>query len=151
MRKSISLLCLGLFLTSVSTSAKVEHSLRYTKAQTYQAALRHLRVDAGYTVTEKDSDSGYLLFEYKDGAKTTSGSIEVVEREDSIVLIVQLPQLPLYRERMLAQGLLKKLHDDYGDPPRAKETPRKKENPEKTDKPEEEKKKLPSPPVQRAP
>jgi hypothetical protein len=52
---------------------------------------------------------------------------------------------------MLAQGLLKKLHDDYGDPPRAKETPRKKETPEKPEKSEEDKKKLPSPPIQRAP
>jgi hypothetical protein len=153
MRKSLWAFCLGLSLTSLNTAAKVEHNLRYTKAQAYQAALRHLRVDAGYTITEKDSDSGYLLFEYplNDGKKSTNGSIEVVEREDSIALIVQLPQLPLYHERMLAQGLLKKLHDDYGDPPRAKETPRKKETPEKPEKSEEDKKKLPSPPIQRAP
>lgn len=153
MRKSISLLCLGFFLTSPTGSAKVEHTLRYTKAQAYHAALRHLRVDAGYKITEKDSDSGYLLFEYplSGEAKSTGGSIEVVEREHSIALIVQLPQLPLYHERMLAQGLLKKLHDDYGDPPRAKKPPRNKENSEKPEKSEEDKKKLPSPPIQRAP
>src|SRR5688572_25402584 len=107
MRTSVWLLCLGLSLTTFTSAAKVEHKLRYTKAQAYQAALRHLRVDAGYSVIEKDSDSGYLLFEYplKDAQKTTNGSIEIVQREDSVALIVRLPQLPQYHERMLAQGL----------------------------------------------
>lgn len=153
MRTSHWLLCVGFLLTSLSSSAKVEHELKYTKSQTYQAALRHLRVDARYTITEKDSDSGYLLFEYplKEGQKTTSGSIEIVERKDSVALIVNLPQLPQYHERMLAQGLLKKLHDDYGAPPRVKEAPPKETAPEKPDSSADEKKKFPSPPIQRAP
>lgn len=153
MRKSPCFLCLALLLAPLSSVAKVEHTLRYTKNQTYQAALRHLRVDARYTITEKDSDSGYLLFEYplKDADKTTSGSIEIVERKDSVALIVNLPELPQYHERMLAQGLLKKLRDDYGEPPRAKEAPPKKETPEKPENSAEDKKKFPSPKIQRAP
>lgn len=153
MRTSIWMTCLGLSLVPLAVSAKVEHRLTYTKAQTYHAALRHLRVDSGYIVTEKDLDSGYLLFEYpiQGSEKATHGSIEVVERENAVAVIVQLPQLPRYHERMLAQGLLKKLHDDYGDPPKSKESPRKEEDSEKPDEPAREKKKLPSPPIQRAP
>ncbi len=148
------MICLGLSVVPLAVSAKVEHRLTYTKAQTYHAALRHLRVDSGYVITEKDLDSGYLLFEYpiQGSEKKAHGSIEVVERENSVAVIVQLPQLPQYHERMLAQGLLKKLHDDYGDPPRSKEPPRKEKDSKPTKNPdEEEKEKLPSPPIQRAP
>jgi hypothetical protein len=111
---------LGLTVLSLTQlgSARVEERLTYTKTQSYQSALRYLRVDHGYKVLEKDPESGYLLFEYpKREEGFTHGSIEVVEREATIALVVQLPQMPTYHERMLIEGLLKKLRDDYGSPP----------------------------------
>lgn len=104
--------------------ARVEEPLQYTKVQSFRSALRFLRVDNGYKIVEKDSDSGYLLFEYpNDGRGVTSGSVEVIEREDSVALVVQLPQMPSYHERHLIEGLLKKLRTDYGEPPRREKPP----------------------------
>lgn len=108
-----------------SSSARLEQRLDYSKTQSFQAALRYLRVDHGYVVIEKDPESGYLLFEYpKRDSGMTQGSIEVVEREKSVALVVQLPQMPSYHERMLIEGLLKKLRDDYGAPPAREPSPK---------------------------
>lgn len=114
------------FQATVSVAeARVEKTLRYTKDQSYNAALRFLRVDQGYVVVEKDLDSGYLLFEYpSEGSKLpTNGSIEVIEREEDISLIIQLPQMPHHHERMLADALLKKLRADYGEPIKRQKIP----------------------------
>ena len=111
--------------------ARAEERLGYTKTQSYQAALRFLRVDHGYVVVEKDPDSGYLLFEYPlRDAGVTQGSIEVVERADSVALVVQLPKMPSYHERLLIEGLLKKLRDDYGAPPAQKKPTKEQDDPD---------------------
>jgi hypothetical protein len=154
MQKHIGVILLISLLGSAPCVARVEHTLSYTKTQSFNTALRFLRVDSGYTITEKDSESGYLMFEYpsEGSSKTTSGSVEIIERESSVALIVQLPQMPHHHERMLAAGLMKKLQDDYGAPPRAKAKPDSQDPPPDNDAPpSKEKEKLPSPPVQRAP
>lgn len=120
-----SLGALGLFVLGVLSvslaHARAEERLAYTKNQSYQAALRYLRVDHGYTIVEKDQESGYLLFEYPKREKGfTQGSIQVIEREDAVAVIVQLPALPSYHERLLIEGLLKKIREDYGAPPQKK-------------------------------
>ncbi len=129
-------LLVGATLLVGPAQARTEHTLRYSKTQSFNSALRYLRVDRGYNVVEKDPDSGYLMFEYKsDGSeKTTNGSIEVIERGDEIALVVQLPQLPEYHERLIANGLLKKLSTDYGAPPALKKpSPKKPPSPAKPD------------------
>ena len=156
MQKPLWAIVLASLLGSTLCAARIEHSLSYTKAQSFNAALRFLRVDSGYTITEKDSESGYLLFEYpsEGSSKATSGSVEIIERESSVALIVQLPQMPHHHERMLAAGLMKKLRDDYGSPPRAKTKPDASDSPAEDEAPPEkdkDKEKPPSPPVQRAP
>jgi hypothetical protein len=126
-KKIASFVVAGLIATTLCgvAVARVEKTLRYSKTQSYHTALRFLRVDQGYKIIEKDLDSGYLLFEYttEGSTRVTSGSIEVIEREEDISLVVQLPQMPRHHETMLATGLLKKLRDDYGEPrkqPKAK-------------------------------
>jgi len=121
------------FATGLSASptatARVEKTLKYTKEQGYNSALRYVRVERGYKVTEKDANSGYLLFEYlaKGSAEKSRGSIEIIKRTETIGLIVRLPQMPHYHERLLANGLLKKLREDYGEPlQKRKVTPTKK-------------------------
>lgn len=118
MRHLAWLLPVTAMLFSSVSDARVEESLGYTKQQSYNAALRFIRVDRGYNLVEKDMDSGYLLFEYPIGGSTevTHGSIEIVERKEDVALIIQLPQMPRYHERMLASGLLRKLQADYGAP-----------------------------------
>jgi hypothetical protein len=100
--------------------ARSEAEVGYTREQTFSAALRYLRVDLAYEVTEKDPDAAYLLFNFSDPElqrKTGHGSIELVQRDKSVRLVVSLPELPSYREDLLKRGLLEKLRTEYGEPP----------------------------------
>lgn len=116
------LLALGLATLSAPAAGRVDGSSPYTKAQTYSGALRYVRVGLGYEVVEKDPDAAYLIFKYtppgagKDGAVT--GTLEVVEASGGVRLFVNLPRMPEYHERLLRDGLMKKLRDEYGAPPR---------------------------------
>lgn len=111
-------------LVAVSAGARVESGSPYGKTQVFSAALRYLRVDLGYEVTEKDADAAYVLFRFSAAGRKTSsnGSIQIVERAEGVRLVVDLPNLPRYHEQMLADGLHKKLVTEYGEPPR--KTPR---------------------------
>lgn len=100
--------------------ARSEADIAYTREQTFSAALRYLRVDLAYEVTEKDSDAAYLLFSFPAPEledENANGSIEVVQTDHSVKLLVSLPQLPSYHEEVLKRGLLQKLRKEYGEPP----------------------------------
>ncbi len=101
-----------------SLEARVEARTGYTKAQTYTGALRYLRVDLGYEVTEKDADAAYVLFRFEASGKRelVNGSVEIVEAGDEVKLLVQIAELPVYYETVLRDGLLRKLRDEYGEP-----------------------------------
>ena len=129
--------------------ARSEAETSYTREQTFSAALRYLRVDLGYDVTEKDPDAAYLLFSFSAPEleqKSAHGSIEVVQGERTVRVFVNLPQLPSYHEDVLKRGLLQKLRAEYGEPPKAE---KRKPDPPKPDprKPEPEKPEPPSPPA----
>lgn len=107
-----------LLLGAPVARAKVTSDSPYGKTQTYNGALRFIRVDQGLEVFEQDRETGYLLFRYKSDSDTSTGSVEVVEVNDTVKVIVQLPRLPEYHEQVLANGLLRKLREEYGEPPR---------------------------------
>ena len=82
-------------------------------------------------MTEKDAEAAYLLFSFSApelNQKTARGSIEVVQRERTVRLFVNLPQLPSYHEEVLKRGLIEKLRVEYGEPPAVAE-PRKPDKP----------------------
>jgi len=111
---------LAALLLCASATARVGGESEYTKAQTYSGALRYLRVDMGYEVVERDPDAAYLIFRYElPGQKkaTATGTVEVVEADGHVRLFVQIPTMPEYHERVLRDGLVRKLHDEYGTPP----------------------------------
>ena len=111
-------LLLSGFLLASNADGRVEARSGYTKTQTFNGALRFLRVDKGYDVVEKDADAAYVLFRYPlQGKATANGSVEIVETSSGTKLVVQLPQLPEYHEVVLRDALLKKLRDEYGSPP----------------------------------
>jgi hypothetical protein len=113
-----ALTCAVLFPTRVEAQANFDSP--YTLAQTYNAALRLVRVDMGLTVTEKDPGVAYVLFEYKStesGARVVPGSIQMLDSGRGIKVVVQLGQMPRYHEQVLIDALAKKLRDEYGDPP----------------------------------
>lgn len=107
--------------------ARAEAEVGYTREQAFSAALRYLRVDLGYEVTEKDPDAAYLLFSFaapEVARKTAHGSIEVIQRKRTVRVLINLPELPSYREEVLKRGLLDKLRNEYGEPS-AEEPPEK--------------------------
>ncbi len=120
-----SLLPISLVVWSGDVRANASYSSPYTFEQTYSTALRLLRVDLGYKVTEKDAENGYILFEYtspESGKRTCSGAIELVKSKQRIQVTVQIPAMPQYHEQMIADALSKKLSTDHGEPPK-KTTP----------------------------
>ena len=120
---------LAALLLCASATARVGGESEYSKSQTYSGALRYLRVDMGYEVVEKDPDAAYLIFRYElPGQKkaTATGTIEVVEADGHVKLYVQIPTMPEYHERVLRDGLVRKLHDEYGTPPHKSPPPEKK-------------------------
>ena len=52
-------------LTAPGASAKSNYESPYGYDRTWNAALRLVRVDNGWKVTEKDDQNGYLLFDYR--------------------------------------------------------------------------------------
>lgn len=108
--------------SSATADARVEDSSAYSKDQTFSGALRYLRVDLGYEITERDAEAAYLLFRYvPSGQKEpTHGSIEIIEADGRVKVYVQLPKMPEYHERVLSTGLMKKLRAEYGEPPKPK-------------------------------
>jgi len=155
LRFSGLLLCCGLGWTSLAT-ARTEETTAYTKAQAYNGALRFLRVEQEFEVIEKDQDLGYVLFQYPtgDGDARTTGSLEVIEREEEVLVVVQISELPSHHESRLVGALLKKLEADYGTPPqrRAKDkAPAEPERPPPEDDSEQDDAAEPSKPAPRNP
>jgi hypothetical protein len=120
----------ALVLLAAGAGARVEGDSDYSKAQTYSGALRYLRVDMGYEVVEKDPESAYLVFRYLPPGQSkadATGTVEVVETDAHVRVFVRIPRMPEYHERVLRDGLLRKLREEYGTPaprkPEAKPAP----------------------------
>ena len=131
---SVGLILSFVLLEPRPVSARVSAESLYTKAQNYSAALRFLRVDKGFEVIERDEEAAYLIFRYptpdrKD--QTVTGTIEVIEVDQRVTLIVKLPQMPQYHERLLSDQLIKKLREEYGPPSAPKPKPPEKEKEKK--------------------
>jgi hypothetical protein len=119
------ILLAALLLFSKFAGARVGGECGYSKAQTYSGALRYLRVDLGYEVTERDPDAAYLIFRYQlpgQSKATATGTVEIVDADGHVKLFVQIPTMPEYHERVLRDGLVRKLRSEYGTPPQ-KATP----------------------------
>jgi hypothetical protein len=116
------LVAAALAATARSADAKSSYESPYGYERTWNAALRLVRVDNGWKVTEKDEAGGYLLFDYKspEAPKPTPGSIEFVRAGDPdapVSVLVQLPQMPHYHEQVLVDALSQKMRREYGDAP----------------------------------
>ena len=74
-----ALAAFGLLASAGTAWGRAEAEVAYTREQTFSAALRYLRVDLAYDVTEKDPDAAYLLFSFAAPElqrKVARGSIE---------------------------------------------------------------------------
>jgi hypothetical protein len=114
--------------TAPWAAAKGAYQSPYGYERTWNAALRLVRVDNGWKVTEKDETSGYLLFEYRspENAKPTGATLEVVranEADAPVSVFLQVPQMPHYHEQVVLDALAAKMRHEYGDPPRRQAPP----------------------------
>lgn len=114
----------ALLIVAVGTpaAARTAATVPYPIADVFPTAVRFLRIDRGYTVREKDEPSGYVLFEYADGARTHKGSLELVrvtdgDGRDATRVVFTLPDLPRHHEQVLVDKLAAKLRDERGTPP----------------------------------
>ena len=103
-----------------TTHAKKTEDFRHTYDQVWGAAIRLIRVDQGYPIKDRDQSVGYFLFDYRDDGRMYPGSVELVRIADQgggpIRVVIQIPAMPSYIERMLLDKLEKKLVDEYGEP-----------------------------------
>jgi len=112
----------ALLAASEIAQASVAYQSPYTYEQTFGTTLRLIRVDLGLKVVEKDTEGGYVIFEYKSpesGNRVSSGSVELVRGISHVHVAVQLPAMPNYHEQMVIDMLTKKLLSEHGEPPRA--------------------------------
>jgi hypothetical protein len=145
-------LCLVVLCLATDARAGAQTDLGYTRGQVYSGALRYLRIDLGYEITEKDEDAAYLLFRYvpQGTSEPTFGAIEIVQVPKGVKVSVKLPKLPSYHEAVIRNGLLLKLKADYGGEPEPKSPPRDESKPkdppaEDRPKPPKSKEKRPAP------
>jgi hypothetical protein len=143
LKKALSPLALVLgsalaLLMASGAQARSEAEARYTKAQTFSAALRYLRVDLEYEVLEKDPEAAYLIFKYAlpGQRQASTGTMEIVDNDDKVRIYVKLAKMPEYHERVLRDGLMKKLREEYGEP-KPRELPKPKPEPPEEKPPED--------------
>lgn len=108
----------GYSLMATPVLARADADTSYTLPQAFGAALRYLRVDLGFEVTEKDPEAAYLLFKYRvpgDPKREVAGSIELVKIDKRVRIFVKIPQMPQMHEQLLRDGLLRKLMQEYGE------------------------------------
>jgi len=130
-----SVLACGVTAAIVFTGHPAEAETSYESAygfdRTWNAALRMVRVDMGCKVTEKDDQSGYLMFEYHPadgGKKLSSGSMEFIRAragdvDGAVKIVIQLPQMPRYHEQVMLDTLVRKMRAEYGEAPQPRPKP----------------------------
>jgi hypothetical protein len=112
----------AIVVTAGLADAKSTYESPYGYDRTWNAALRLVRVDNGWKITEKDDQNGYLLFDYlpPNAKKTTPGTLELVRGQDGdapVSVLVQLPEMPHAHEQVMLDSLRDKMRHEYGDPP----------------------------------
>jgi hypothetical protein len=95
--------------------------LSYPLTDVWSTAVRFVRVDRGYTVREKDEESGYILFDMTEGAKTYKASLELIratddQGRDATRAAFSIPDLPRHFETMLLDKLSTKVREERGSP-----------------------------------
>ena len=108
--------------------ARSERELSYPFERAWPTAVRFLRIDEGFSIVERDNETGYLVFELKQDGRTFSGSLEVVRTEDdegrkAVRVVLRIADRPSYVERGILERLARKLRADHGDPEPAPEPP----------------------------
>lgn len=101
--------------------AKATRLASYEFSRVWPSAVRFLRVDEGFSIVEKDAETGYVIFEVERGDNVHRGSLELVRtvdyaERDAVRLILKIADLPIYKEDAVLERLLDKLREELGQP-----------------------------------
>src|SRR5262245_63266580 len=106
----------ALLLLAAPAAAKTSRELPYAYEPVWSALVRFLRVDEKLKVTEKDADTGYVLFELSEGKRTFTGAAELSKNGSGVRLVVRINDRPAYMELGLIDRFEVKLHEELGAP-----------------------------------
>ncbi len=96
--------------------------LSYPIDQVWPTAVRYLRIDRGFEITDRDRDAGYLLFEFPlEEKRTGSGSVEMFEAVDasgrpSVSISVNTGAGPVHLPNSILDGIAAKVRAERGQP-----------------------------------
>ncbi len=114
------LVALSLLVPVDTAAARTTNEYAYPRDKVWNTSLRLVRIDLGCPLGDRDAEVGYFTFEYVDGTRRHPGSVELVptrvEGRDGVKVVVQIPAMPSYVERMILDRLARKLVDDFGEP-----------------------------------
>ena len=137
--------------------ARSEKTLAYTRADSWAASVRFLRVDEHLTIVEKDAEAGYVLFELREDKKTFRGSLEVIDAVKDgrhvVRFVIAIEDRPAWTEIEMLNRLERKLRTELGAPspaPSPKKDEPKKDEP-RPDKPADKPKDDGGPPISNTP
>jgi hypothetical protein len=116
--------------------------LSYPIDQVWPTAIRYLRIDRGFKITDRDRDAGYMLFEFPlEGARLGSGSVEMFATEDpsgrpSVSVAVNTGAGPVSMPSGVLDGIAAKVRAERGQP--APPPPPKQDEPPDQDEPDDD-------------
>ena len=114
----VAVILIGNLFATSAVLARADADTYYSLSQAFGTALRYLRVDLRFEVTEKDPEAAYLLFKYRvpgDPKREVAGAIELVKIDKRVRIFVKIPQMPQLHEQLLRDGLLRKLMQEFGE------------------------------------
>jgi hypothetical protein len=136
-RAAAILFAAGAVLGASGTALGKSHLIvPYPFEAAWPGALRFVRVEKGWKVSEQDKEAGFIRFELVEDRKPHAATLEVIrlrdaEERDVVRLQLQANDLARFQEAPILEQLARKLKDELG-PPAA---PRKKKEPEASKKP----------------
>lgn len=119
--------------------------ISYPFDQVWPTAIRFLRVDRGFTLTDRDIEAGYVLFEFPvDNDRRGNGSLEMFRTEDSsgrpsVSVSISTGAGPIHMPNTLLDGLAAKVREERGQPapPPPKDSPKPPDPPEDGEDPDD--------------
>ena len=116
----VAVLIVLMLSVSLPVSAKIREVIKEDYDVLWSAAVRLIRVDKDWVLTDKDKDTGFIIFRYR--AKPTNESRATIEiladKSDSKktglrwVVQVSIPAVSSIEERMLISDLKSKLREE---------------------------------------
>jgi len=103
-------------LSSAVAHARATADVPYTLPETYSTTLRFVRVDRGCTITDRDGDAAYILFDCKEGEKSKRGAVELFPQKRGVRVQVTLGDDTHAMELRFVELIERKLRDERGTP-----------------------------------